>query len=413
MSDVIERLQAGLAHQRAGRRGEAEALYRSVLAEQADEPHALHFLGLLALSGKRADEALDLLARALAVQPDHDRVRLALGRALLQAGRTLEAVALFAAMAEARPGAALPRASLALALLRAGDVAGALLEGHTALELDGSNPEAWFACGTALNLQRRSAEAATALRRAVDCAPDHAEAHLNLGNALFDLDRRAEAEACLRQAVALDPTLAEAHASLGCLLSGDGRLAEAVSACDAAIALWPDFAQAHWNQSFAYMLGGDYAPGWEKYEWRKRHDAFARDFMVLPGPEWQGEPLAGRTLLVRAEQGLGDTIQFARYLKLLGAQGSAVILACDDALRPLLRQIGGVTVVSRSLPLPPYDTWIDQMSLPRLFATRPDTIPLACGFLAAEPARLREWHARLPAGIRVGLVWAGQSRALQ
>jgi tetratricopeptide (TPR) repeat protein len=407
MPDTLQLLQRALAAHRDGRPAEAEGVYRDILWRVPDEPHALHCLGLLTLADGRVGEALDLLARAERVWPDHDGIALALVRALLAAGRVEEGVARARALADRRPLCAAPLATLALARLRVADPAGALAEAEAALALDPACGDAWFAAGTALSQLRRPAEAVARLERAVACAPDHAEARLNLGNSLYDLDRLEAAEAHLRCAIRLDPSLAEAHASLGCLLSGDGRLAEAVACCAAAIALRPDFAQAHWNQSFAHMLAGDWAEGWEKYEWRKRHDVFARHLMLLPGPQWQGEELQGRVLLVRAEQGLGDTIQFARYLPLLVARGAKVVLVCATPLIALLRQIEDVTVMPPGTVRPEYDLWIDQMSLPRLFGTRLDTIPDAAGFLSAASARVARWRQALPRGFRVGVVWAG------
>ncbi len=407
MTGIIELLQRGLADHRAGRLAAAEAAYRAVLAMDDAQPQALHCLGLLALSAGRSAEALDLLGRAAAAAPDHDGVRNAFGRALLAAGRIDDAIAHFAALAEARPLAAEPRAGLALAYLQAQDWAAAIAAADAALARDAASADAWFARGTGLNRRRRNEPAVAALEWAVACAPGHAQAHLNLGNALFDLDRLDAAETQIRRAIALDPALAEAHASLGCLLSGGGRLAEAVAACTEAIRLRPDFAQAHWNLSFAHMLGGDYGPGWEEYEWRKRHDLFARDLLALPGPQWQGEKLDGRRLLVRAEQGLGDAIQFARYLPMLASSGGAVALVCAAPLARLLGRFETVAIVPSGTALPDYDTWIDMMSLPRLFGTRVDSIPAASGYLAADSARRAAWEAALPDRPRIGLVWAG------
>ncbi|HEY2132125.1 MAG TPA: tetratricopeptide repeat-containing glycosyltransferase family protein [Acetobacteraceae bacterium] len=273
-----------------------------------------------------------------------------------------------------------------------------------ALEL----PEAHFVVGLAHTAIGRPDRAAAALRQCLGLAPGRARAALALGNALIDLDRLREAEEYLRHAIARDPTLPEAHASLGLLLSATGRLDEAIMACDAAIALRPDFACAYWNKSVAQLLGGDLAQCWENYEWRKRHDRFARDFPALLGREWLGESLEGQTLLVHAEQGLGDTIQFARYLPLLAAQGAAVVLACAAPLIPLLADVPGVAaVVPKDATLPPYDLWADQMSLPRLFGTRIDSIPAALGYLRAAPALIARRTPPPSRQARVGIVWAG------
>ena len=207
-------------------------------------------------------------------------------------------------------------------------------------------------------------------------------------------------------AIRLAPDLAEAHASLGFVLTVQGRLDEAIAASEAAVAVRPDFAQAHWNLAVAALLAGDFALGFREYEWRKRHDRFRRDFVDLPGPQWDGTDPVGLTILVHAEQGLGDTIQFARYLPLIAARGGHAVLACERPLIPLLAG-NSVTVVAKDAPPPPYDCWIDQMSLPRVFATRLDTIPAPHGYLRADPIRTAAWRASLPAGPNVGLAWAG------
>ncbi len=368
------RLIAAIERQRTGRLTDAEELYRAVLADDPDNPTALRLYGLLRLGDGRTSEACALLSRAAEVAPEHGGVWLALARARLQAGM---------------PEAALDAASVACCL-------------------DPDQAQAHFLLGTALNALGRPVEAAAALRRAVSLDPANAAALLNLGNACADLDALEEAERFCRAALKIDPTLAEAHASLGFMLTSLGRLDEALAACEAAIALRPDFAQAHWNRATACLLGGDFRTGFTEYEWRKRHDRFSRDFLDLPGPLWAGEALAGRTILVHAEQGLGDTIQFSRFLPLLAERGARVALACDARLIPLLRTLSGVAeVVARGGTLPPYDCWVDQMSLPRLFGLTPETIPAPGGYLCADADRVAAWRAALPPGRKVGLVWAG------
>ncbi|MBS0562685.1 MAG: glycosyltransferase, partial [Proteobacteria bacterium] len=170
----------------------------------------------------------------------------------------------------------------------------------------------------------------------------------------------------------------------------------------------PNFAHAHWNLATAALLAGDFARGFREYEWRKRHDDFRRNFLDLPGPVWDGGDCAGRRVLVMAEQGLGDTIQLARFLPRIAARGGIVTLACDPCLIPLVRQLPGVAdAVPRHAALPEYDLWIDQMSLPRAFGIAPDTVPGAAGYIAADPVRAAAWARRLPAGPKAGLVWAG------
>ncbi len=373
MLDVPATLLTAIRHQQAARLAEAETLYRAVLADDPDHPHAIYLYGLLQLGTGRTAAAVDSLGRATLLRPSHLAARLGWGRALLAEGQSGEALAAADAVLAQEPASA----------------------------------EALFLRGTAFSALGRPADAVAALRQAIAADPANAAAQLNLGNALADLDRLEAAEAAVRQAIALDPALVEAHVSLGFILTSRGRLTAAVAACEAAIALQPGLAQAHWNLAVAALLAGDFARGFAEYEWRKRHDRFRHDFIDLPGPVWTGDDPTGRTILVHAEQGFGDTIQFARYLPLIAARDARVVLACDARLVPLLDTLPGVTAVPVNAGLPPYDAWIDQMSLPRVLATGPTTIPSAGGYIAPDPVRVAAWWTTLPAGKKVGVAWAG------
>ena len=371
MSDCTQTLLAAIACQRAADHATAEALYRSVLRRNPCEPQALYLLGLLLLATHRAAEAADCLRAAHAARPDHTGTLLNLTRALLAARRPIEA----------------------------------LCASETLLAQDAGSAEVSFLHGTVLNALGMPAQAIPHFQHALARDPSHAAACLNLGNACTDLDRLEQAETHIRRAISLNPTLAEAHASLGFVLTSLGKLDAAIAACQSAIDLRPDFAEAHWNQAVAALLGGDFALGFREYEWRKRHDRFRQDFVALPGPEWDGSDLNGRTLLVHAEQGLGDTIQFARYLPLIATHGQP-ILACEQPLLPLLATLPA-TVVAKDAPLPRYDCWIDQMSLPRIFATTAASIPQPHGYLRADAGRSARWRASLPDMRRIGLAWHG------
>jgi tetratricopeptide (TPR) repeat protein len=335
------------------------------------------------------------------------RSRYVQGLVLLRAGHAAPAAELLAAAVAALPEHEGARVNLVRALLAAGEPRRALQAADAALATRPDHAELNFARGTALNALGQPHAAREALQRAVALDPSHAPSFLNLGNACADLDDLDAAERHIRAALSRDPTLVEAHASLGFVLTSRGCLPDAIDACDAAIALRPDFVQAHWNLATAALLAGDFARGFAEYEWRKRHDRFRHDFVDLPGPVWTGDDPAGRTILVHAEQGLGDTIQFARYLPLIAAGGGQPVLACERPLLPLLATLPGVRVVAKDGELPRYDAWIDQMSLPHVFATRPKTIPSAAGYLRADPARVAQWRVRLPAGRKLGLAWAG------
>jgi tetratricopeptide (TPR) repeat protein len=434
MSGALEFLAQGLTAHRAGALAPAEAYYRATLALQPDQAQAVYLLGVLLLGDNRAAEAVPVLRRAVALRGNEAEVlanyahalmetgaceeavaasraalqrdlslsqaHATLGRALLGLGEVAPAEAAFRAVISCAPGSAAAHAGLAMALLHREAADHALAAAQRSVALAPGLAETWFVLGTTLLALARPADSVVALEEALFLAPDHAEALANLANACIDLDGVEEAERHLRRAIALNPRLPAAHASLGFLLTGRGLLEAAVAACDAAIAVQPDFAQAHWNRGIAHLLAGDFAQGWEGYEWRKRHKRLGAGMAVLPGPEWQGEHLTGRHIVVQAEQGLGDTIQFARYLQLLAEQAGSVTLVCAPVLVRLLAQLPA-RVVAKGEPIGDYDVWVDLMSLPRLFGTRVDSIPSAEGYLRAEAV------ASLPPDARIGVVWAG------
>ncbi len=360
------------------------------------------------LAAGRTDGAIAAGQQAVTLKPTLVEAQTNLGTALLAVNRANEAIAAFRIVVAAKPRDAQAYANLANALHRASQVREAAEAARTATDLDAGIAEAHLVLGTSLRDLGDLAAAEKALRQAVVLRPNYAEAYTNLGNVLTDLDRAEDAVAAFRRAIDLTPDRAQPHSNLGLLLTDLGRLDEAIAACDRAIAIDPAYAEAHWNQGFAYLLKGDFARGWEKYEWRKRHPRFVGAYRDFPEPAWNGQDLNGRTLLIYAEQGLGDAIQLIRYAEPLAARGAKVIVACDKALLPLFTRVNGVSeTVERSGRLPHFDYWIDQMSLPRVMGTLVDTIPAPAAYLSADPLRVAAWRERLPSGFKFGLVWAG------
>jgi Flp pilus assembly protein TadD len=339
----------------------------------ADEGRSLYIQGLLALRNGDSEVAIGLLIEALRRQPTHSGIRRNLVRALLSAGRFDQV----------------------------------LLHADVALAAAPDDAELHFARGSALNGLGRATSACAAFSQAIALQPGHAPSWLNFGNASVDLGDIAGAENLYRTAIRLDPTLPEAYGSLGYVLTLQGRLPEAIDACEAALQLYPTFAQAQWNHAVATLLTGDLKHGFARYEWRKQHASFRHDFPDLPGDRWDGGNPAGRKILIRAEQGMGDVIHFARYLPMIHAAGGRPILTCAPTLVPLIQSMPGVDAVAAGGPLPAYDAWADQMSLPNLMGTTIETIPAATGYLVADPERVEAWRARLPAGRKVGVVFAG------
>jgi tetratricopeptide (TPR) repeat protein len=255
-------------------------------------------------------------------------------------------------------------------------------------------------------------EAITAFQRTLAMRPDLAEVHGNLARALNEQGRFPEAVAASRRALELDATLPEAHCNLANALTDLGRFDEALGAYEHARKFRSDFAQAKFNESLLLLLRGDYERAWPLYEARWASARLPeREF---PQPRWDGGPLYGRRILIHAEQGFGDAIQFIRYAQLLADRGGEVIVECVPALVDLFRTALGVNaVVATGERLPAFDLHLPMLSLPLLFRTTPATIPREVPYLFADAIRRKAWHERLAVdqeNLKIGLVWTGNPK---
>ena len=286
----------------------------------------------------------------------------------------------------------------------------------SAIALKPDHPDTYNNFGDTLMEQGLLDEASACFNMAVVLKPDYAEAHANLSGALRSQSRLLESLHHARRAVALAPRLAAAHRSLGGILRAQGQLDEAVEALAQAVSLQPEDAELHCDLATALLARGDLAAGWRSYEWRGRTRhmlAGQRDFGV---PQWLGEDAAGRTLLIHAEQGFGDTLQFCRYASMAAARGLRVILEVQKPLVRLARTLPGIEhVLALGEALPDIDLHCPMLSLPLAFATTLQTIPQKTAYLRADPVQIAQWQARFPAdrarAAKVGLLWAGNPYA--
>jgi Flp pilus assembly protein TadD len=285
----------------------------------------------------------------------------------------------------------------------------AVLRLEAALRPD--DPQAQFDLGVALKEQGQIEAAVGCYRRALALQPDYPGAHNNLGNALRGLGRLDEAVASLRAAVALQPDYAEAHNNLGIAWQRQGRLDAAIDCYRRSLALNPDIPEVHNNLAMALLARGDLAAGWAEYEWRWKTRQLAAGWRDFARPQWAGEPADGRTLLIHAEQGFGDTLQFCRYAPLAAARGLRVVLEVQPPLVRLLRGLPGIDrVVAHGEALPDFDLHCPMLSLPLAFGTTLGSIPADVPYLHADAAQAAAWGTRVAAageGVRIGLAWAG------
>lgn len=265
--------------------------------------------------------------------------------------------------------------------------------------------------GNALLELRRFDEALASYDRSLRLNPNDVQAHYNRGVALADLQRPDEALEIYRRVAAARPDHAEAWYGIGNTLVALNRPAEALEGFHRAQALHPERADFYLNEAFCRLLVGDYERGWPLYEWRWRTERVMPLRRTFSQPEWKGhEPLDGKTILLHAEQGFGDTLQFCRYASMVARRGGRIVLEAQPALVTLLRTTPGASdVVGRGDALPDFDLHSPLLSLPRAFRTTIDTIPAQVPYLFSEPERVRRWSDKLGPKTkpRVGLVWSG------
>ena len=271
-----------------------------------------------------------------------------------------------------------------------------------ALALAPDHPLALHYLGVALYQQKRLDEAMPLLDRAAALVPGEPEFHNNRGLALAASLRDADAVAAYRRALELDPRHAGAWSNLGLALQATGDIEGAIEAFHNGLAVATDFPQLHWNLALALLLVGDYARGWREYEWRLRTPELAAQVRGYAGPRWDGADATGKTILVTAEQGLGDTIQFLRFVSPLADRGARVIVAVPAPLRELASTARGVAQsIALDDPLPPYDAYVPLMSLPHNLGIALDDVTGSVPYLHAASMPLAS------DALNVGVAWAG------
>lgn len=257
--------------------------------------------------------------------------------------------------------------------------------------------------GNVLFRSGRLADAALCYEEALRLDPDYAEAHGNLANTCDRLDRFGDALAHRLEVARLRPERSSSYAELGNTLRAQGMLSEALTCFGQALAIDPDNAEAHMGRAFTLLLAGDLAAGWMEYEWRWKTTRFpARPFTE---PVWDGSPLDGRTILIHAEPGLGQTLQFARYLPPVAQRGGRVVFECQLELASLMRGMPEIAeVVVAGSPLPPFELQAPLGSLPRILGTTADGIPAQVPYLRTPKRRVQRRT--------VGIAWPGDRKVL-
>jgi tetratricopeptide (TPR) repeat protein len=435
--------QAVTAHEQ-GQLAPAEAAYRRILAGAPDQPDTLHMLGLLMIQTGRADAGFASIDRALRLRPDFVDAHFNRGLAMMQMARFADALPNLERAATLAPRHTGALANAGMALIELGRPAEAIVRFDRVLALDRANPAALAGRAVALSRLQRSSEALEACDRALAVSPGDAEMRFSRGAVLqalgrpeaalesFDaalkiapqflparvgrgavlktLGRLDEALADDEAALAVAPNHLEALINRGLVLHALHRFDEALASFDRALSLDPGNALAAFNRSLTLLLTGRFEAGWPGYE--RRFDLPGAAVLAQPAqPPWDGkDPLDGKTLLVQAEQGLGDTIQFCRFASLAADRGAQVVLSVQAPLAPLLTGFDPRVRVAAAPQTPDaFDHHCALMSLPGLLGATVETLPGRDAYLTASPEHAAAWAQRLGerGDMRIGLAWSG------
>lgn len=444
---VNEKLQQALQLHQQGAVEKAQAIYQAILKQHPNHFDSLHLLGVSYIQIGQPAKSLELIAKALKINPESAQVNNNLGKALkdlgqfenalvayekalaikpdyaeayvnrgsvlLELNRPTEALQDFDRALSMNPGLAsalINRGNALKALMRPSE---ALLEYGKALAINQNSAEAYSNRGNALKDLGRLDEALQDFDRAISLNPNYAEAYNNRGIALRDLNRSSDALADFDRSLQRKPDAADVYNNRGNALKDLKRLNEALDSYDKSIAIKPDFADAYWNKSLLLILAGDYLNGWPLYEWRLQKEDLKEGYYSFPQPSWRGlEDIRGKRLLVYAEQGFGDLIQFCRYLPQLSALGAEVVFEVPKPLVSLVSTLDDcVTVVAKGEKLPDFDAHCPVMSLPYVFKTTLETVPVTTPYLNSDANKVKLWRhklgdKKLP---RVGLAWSGST----
>jgi tetratricopeptide (TPR) repeat protein len=406
-----EAMEQAIAAYGRGQLGEADRLARTIISIKPDHFDALHLVAFIDMQQGRLDEALAGYDRALAVRPDDPHALYNRGVTLHLLRRFEAALASYDRALAVQPDYAEALSNRGVTLYELQQFEAALASYDRALALRPDFAEVLSNRGNALQALKRLDAALASYDRALAVRPDYAEALSNRGVTLHRLQRFEEALASYDRALAVRPDYAEALSNRGNTLQELKQFDAALACYDRALALQPDYAEAHFNKSLLQLLKGDFDAGWREYEWRWKNANLKLSKRNFAEPLWLGEAaIAGKTILLHGEQGLGDTIQFCRYAPLVAARGARVLLEVPAPLKDLMASLAGVAqLISAEDQYPHFDLHCPLHSLPLALGTRIATIPAQVPYLTAPPQSMRRWSAALGSKhrLRVGVAWSG------
>jgi tetratricopeptide (TPR) repeat protein len=378
---IQQEIYAALALHKAGKLKEAKFEYRKLLRRYPNNADILHLNGTLLHQMGQMPAAIKNLTQATALAPQNREIHLSLFRSLAAADQIPELEQTLRTLIEFSPNDAY------------------LLE----------------QMGEILVRQDRADEAEPYFRRSVDSNPDTHAAWNGLGNILGQRGEFSDAEDCYLKSIEIQPTRAEARYNLGNALRQQNKVTDSIKALSKAIKLDPEFKLAHVHLAFSLFMNGDFEAAWPEYEWRWKIPNFPTPERPFSQPKWQGEHLNGKKILVHAEQGFGDTLQFARFTEIISNYGGEVILECAPSLTNLMKSAPDVAkTLARGDALPKFDVHVPLLSIPGILSMDLDAIPMQAPYLQSTVNKQEYWDDRLrfPDHLKIGITWQTSTEQL-
>ncbi|HEX8523397.1 MAG TPA: tetratricopeptide repeat protein [Tepidisphaeraceae bacterium] len=441
--EVVNLVQAALQQHLGGNVAQAEQMYRQALAQEPNQADGLHLLGVLLAQRSEFDAAVPLLKKAVAILPNiaefhrhladvyalTDRAAEALdgyrtairldprdvnalygaARAAAATNQDGESANFLAAVVNLDPNNHSAWSDLGVVLTRQGNFSKAIEVLQRSLALNPNSGHALTAMSDALRQEGRIDQALEPARRGAESQPDNAWAQIAYGNVLQMLARFEEAAEYYKKAMVLEPNNFDAINNLALTLLKMGRPDEAMHWWERAAEKWPEDPNMKANRSLGLLTLGELERGFAEYESRFASQAF-KGSLFPEKPRWNGEDVGGKVVLLNSEQGVGDTIQFVRYVPMLAQRGARILIVCPPEVKELLKTIRGAErVLSRGDEEPVFDLWFPMVSFPYVFKTTLDRVPADVPYLSADPARVARWRKRFAgeSRLKVGIVWAG------
>jgi tetratricopeptide (TPR) repeat protein len=440
-------IQQGFELHQLGKYPEAQVIYEQILQLQPFHFDALWLLGTLFGQLQKYQHSVEFLTKALSINPHHSTAQNNLGNALNELGKLKEAIICYDLAIKLRPNDAQAYFNRGNVLLKLQRTDEAISSYEKAIYHNPNFAESYNLLGIALQGQKKLKDAITHYDKAIlinpffaeafnnrgiafqelhrfddalinfessiKIKPDFVEALNNRGLALYELERIGEAILSYEKAISVNSNFAKAHNNLGVALQALKSLDQAFAHYQQAIQIDPEYVEANWNLSLLHLLNGNFNEGWLRYEWRWKRESLVSLKRNFSEPLWLGEQsLRGKTILLHAEQGLGDTIQFCRYISMVAQLGATIILEIQKPLIPLLKHFKGVNqMIELGQKIPHFDYHCPILSLPLAFKTNLNTIPPSDLSITSDLTLVDHWKKKLgPKKFpRIGVVWSSLS----